>query len=68
MKYSGLIKKSRTLDTLAIFTILTAIQPLAMDVLTQFNFNPKWVSLSNLVMIAILAYLRLVTTVPVGGK
>lgn len=68
MKYKGVIKKSRTLDVLALFTVLTAVQPLAMDVLAGFGLSPKWVGLSNLVMIAVLAYLRFRTTGPVGEK
>lgn len=68
MKYTGLIKGSRTLDTLAIFTVLTALQPMAMDLLTQFEISPKWVSLANFVLIGFLAYLRFKTTGPVGDK
>ena len=66
--YNGVIKGSRTLDALAVFSILTALQPLAMDLLTQFALSPKWVSLINFVMIGILAYLRFKTTAPVGGQ
>lgn len=66
--YNGMIKGSRTYDALAVFTILTALQPLAMDLLTQFSLSPKWVSLANFIMIGILAYLRFKTTGPVGGK
>lgn len=68
MGYNGVIKGSKTLDTLAVFTILTALQPLAMDLLTQFSLSPKWVSLANFVMIGILAYLRFKTTTAVGEK
>lgn len=68
MQYEGIIKKSRTFDALAAFTILTAVQPLAMDVLTQFELSPKWIGLTNLVMIGLLAYLRFKTTGPVGDK
>lgn len=66
--YNGVIKGSRTLDALAVFSILTALQPLAMDLLTQFALSPKWVSLINFVMIGILAYLRFKTTAPVGAQ
>lgn len=66
--YDGMIKGSRTFDALAVFTILSVLQPLAMDVLTQWSFSPKWVSLANFVMIGILAYLRFKTTGPVGEK
>ena len=59
--YNGIVKKSRTYDTLIIFTIMTAAQPLLMDTLTQFNLSQKWVSLTNLIFIAYLAYLRMKT-------
>lgn len=62
MAYKGVIKQSRTFDTLAAFGIMTAIQPLLMDTLTQFSLSPKWVSLSNLIFIGYLAYLRMKTT------
>lgn len=68
MEYSGIIKKSRTLDVLALFVVFSAIQPLLMDVLTQFGLSPKWVSLINLVFISALAYLRFKTSTPVGEK
>jgi hypothetical protein len=63
---NGIINGSRTLDTLAIFTVFSAMQPLLMDVLTAFNLSPKWISLTNLIFIAFLAYLRYKTTGPVG--
>ena len=66
--YKGVIKKSRTFDALAIFTILTAVQPIIMDTLEQFAISPKWVSLTNLAMIGVLAFLRVKTTGPVGEK
>lgn len=62
-----IFRKSRTLNTLGFFTVITAVQPFAMDVLASFGLSPKWVGLSNLVMIAILAYLRFKTTGPVGS-
>jgi hypothetical protein len=68
MAYNGMIQKSRTYDALAVFSVLSALQPLAMDLLQQFALSPKWVSLSNFVMIGILAYLRFKTTGPVGQK
>ena len=60
--YKGIIHKSRTFDVLAMMTIMTAIQPLLMDTLMQFNFSPKWVSLLNIIFIGILTYLRTKTT------
>lgn len=68
MEYQGVIKQSRTLDTLAAFTIMTAIQPLLMDTLIAFSLSPKWVSLTNLIFIGVLAYLRFQTTTPIGEK
>ena len=68
MAYNGVIKGSRTFDALAVFTVLSAAQPLVMDVLTQFSLSPKWVSLMNLIMIGVLAYLRVKTTGPVGEQ
>jgi len=62
MAYDGIIKKSKTFDVLAAFTVMTAAQPLLMDTLTQFNLSQKWVSLTNLVFIGYLAYLRMKTT------
>lgn len=64
---NGIIKGSRTLDMLALFTVFSAAQPLLMDVLVAFALSPKWVSLANLVFISALAYLRFKTTGPVGG-
>lgn len=66
--YNGIVKKSRTYDTLIIFTIMTAAQPLLMDTLTQFDLSQKWVSLTNLIFIGYLAYLRLRTTGAVGTE
>lgn len=68
MAYGGIIKRSRTLDMLAVFTVLSAVQPLAMDLLPQFGLSPKWISLSNFLMIGLLAYLRFKTTGAVGDK
>ena len=68
MEYKGLVKKSRTFDTLIAFTILTATQPLLMETLTQFNLSQKWVSLTNLIFIGYLAYLRMKTTGTPGSE
>ena len=62
MEYKGLVKKSRTFDTLIVFTIMTAAQPLLMDTLMQFDLSQKWISLTNLIFIGYLAYLRMKTT------
>jgi hypothetical protein len=68
MAYNGIVKKSRTLDVLVLFTIMTAVQPLLMDTLTQFALSPKWVSLTNLIFIAWMSYLRIKTTGAVGTE
>ena len=66
MAYNGIVKKSKTYDVLVLFTVMTATQPLIMDVLTQFNLSQKWVSLTNLLFIGWMAYLRMQTTGAVG--
>ncbi len=66
--YKGIIKKSRTYDMLLVFTILTAIQPLLMDTLTQFALSQKWISLTNLIFIGWMAFLRIKTTGAVGSE
>jgi uncharacterized membrane protein len=66
MAYNGIVKKSKTYDALVAFTVMTAAQPLLMDTLTQFDFSQKWVSLTNLIFIAYMAYLRMRTTGAVG--
>lgn len=68
MTYQGIIKKSRTFDVLALMTIMTATQPLLIDMLPLWGLSHKWVSLTNVVFIGWLAYLRMVTTGPVGEK
>ena len=68
MVYRGIIKKSRTFDTLIAFTVMTAAQPLLMETLTQFDISQKWVSLTNLVFIGYLAYLRMKTTGTPGSE
>ena len=62
MAYKGIIAGSRTFDALAMMTVMTAVQPLLMDTLTGFNLSPKWVSLTNILFIGYLAYLRTQTT------
>lgn len=65
MKYNGLIKKSRTLDAAALLAIFGAAQqylPMIQDKL-QGNYGYVF----GLVGI-VVAYLRFVTTKPVGDK
>lgn len=68
MEYKGIVKKSKTYDVLVLFTIMTAIQPLLMEVLTQFDLSQKWVSLTNLIFIGWMAWLRMQTTGAVGTE
>ena len=68
MEYKGLVKKSRTFDTLIVFTVMTAAQPLLMETLMQFDLSQKWVSLTNLIFIGYLAYLRMKTTGTPGSE
>ena len=68
MAYNGIVRKSKTYDVLVLFTVMTATQPLIMDVLTQFNLSQKWVSLTNLLFIGWMAYLRMQTTGAVGTE
>ena len=66
--HKGIVKKSRTYDTLIAFTVMTAAQPLLMETLTQFDLSQKWVSLTNLVFIGYLAYLRTKTLGTPGSE
>jgi hypothetical protein len=66
--YKGIIKKSRTLDLLAVFAVFSAIQPILIDVLAKFNIGQRWISLVDLIFIGFLAYLRYQTKGPVGVK
>lgn len=68
MEYKGIIKKSKTYDVLVLFTMMTAVQPLLMDTLQQFTLSQKWVSLTNLIFIGWMAYLRAQTTGAVGTE
>lgn len=68
MAYGGIIKKSRTYDALALMTAMTAVQPLMFDMLPMWGLSPKWVSLSNIVFIGWLAYLRVTTTGTPGSE
>ena len=68
MAYNGIIKKSKTFDALAVMTVMTATQPLLMDVLQGFALSPKWVSLTNLLFVGWLAYLRFNTSGAIGTE
>ena len=68
MAYKGIVKKSRTYDVLILFTVMTAVQPFLMDTLQQFALSQKWVSLTNLLFIGWMAYIRMKTTGAVGTE
>lgn len=68
MEYQGVIKKSRTLDVLALFAVLSSMYPLLMDALMEFGLSPKWVTVVNLSFTGLLAWLRFKTTGEVGDK
>ena len=68
MVYNGIVKKSKTYDVLVLFTMMTAMQPLIMDTLQQFALSQKWISLTNLIFIGWMAYLRAQTTGAVGAE
>ena len=68
MRYDGLIKKSRTYDALAMMTVMTAVQPLLFDMLPLWGLSSKWVSLTNILFIGWLAYLRMNTTGATGTE
>ena len=66
MAYNGIIKGSRTLDVVVLFVILSATYPLLMDLLSQFDLSPKWITLVNIIFAGLLAYMRFITTGAVG--
>ena len=68
MKYSGIIHKSRTLDTLAIYSFMTAMFPILDTALPQLGLTVTHMAIYNVAMNALLWYLRYVTTGPVGDK
>lgn len=68
MNYQGVIKKSRTLDVLAIYAIIESVLMAAQDELSNLGITGQAQSIVRLVMIGFLAYLRIKTTGPVGEK
>ncbi len=68
MAYNGLIRGSRTYDALAMMTVMTAVQPLLFDMLPMWGLSPKWVSLTNVLFIGWLAWLRMQTTGAMGTE
>jgi hypothetical protein len=64
LTYKGFIKKSRTYDLAAIIAILAAIQPF----IPQLDLSQNTITIIGMVIAGLVAYLRKVTTGPVGEK
>jgi hypothetical protein len=64
MTYKGFIKKSRTYDLAAIIAILAAVQPFV----PQFELSQNTITIIGMVIAGLIAYLRKITTGPVGEK
>jgi len=64
MKYQGIIRKSRTLDTAALLGIFGAVQV----TLPGLGLDPAISGYVNMAMAVLIAYLRHKTTGPVGEK
>jgi len=65
MKYRGIVKRSRTLDAAVLVAVLGAVElnfPLLQDMLGE------WYGVSYIFIAGLMAYLRFVTTGPVGQK
>lgn len=63
-----LIKGSRTLTLLALLCILDACFAVFVEQWTNLGVTPARYAAVSILMKGILAYLRFVTTTPVGGK
>ena len=66
--YNGLIKGSRTLDALALYSFLSVMFPVAVEFLPALGADIKHMAAFNLIMNMALWYLRMKTTTPVGQK
>ena len=64
MTYKGFIKKSRTYDLAAVIAILVAVQPF----IPQFQLTQNEITIAGMVISGLIAYLRKITTGPVGDK
>lgn len=64
MTYKGLINKSRTHDFATVLVIMGAIQMY----LPQLNLPAPWNGIATMAVGVIVAYLRSITTGPVGEK
>ena len=66
--YQGLIKKSRTLDAIALLALLNTMYPVLMEALPNWGLQSSYISIINVLYMGLLAYLRYKTTGPVGVK
>ena len=64
MTYQGFIKKSRTYDLAAIILLLGAVQAYVPDL----GLSQVHTGIMNMAIAAAVAYLRHITTGPVGDK
>jgi len=64
MTYQGFIKKSRTYDLAALIAILTAIQAFV----PQLRIPDAYIPIAGMIVSGLIAYLRHITTGPVGEK
>ena len=62
--YKGVIKKSRTLDAAMLLGVFGAIQL----TLPGLGLDTQTTGITNMVLAAVIAYLRFKTTGPVGEK
>ena len=68
MKYQGFIKKSRTLDFLALHTAFNSIFPILITYLPDMGLGVKEMALVNIIGNAVLVFLRYKTNGAVGKK
>ena len=66
--YNGIIKKSRTLDSLALLTGFNAMFPIILIYLPELGLGIKEMAVVNIIGNLILVILRFKTSTPVGKK
>jgi hypothetical protein len=66
--YQGVFKKSRTLDTLALHSCVTAMFPVLDAALPSLGLTVTHMAIYNIAVNALLWYLRYKTTGAVGDK
>ena len=64
MTYQGFIKKCRTYDLAAIIAVLTVAQ----SFIPQFQLTQNQVAMGGMIISALIAFFRKITTGPVGEK